>query len=194
MLTSHTQDCIVKAMVFPIVMYGCESWTIKKAERWRIDAFKLWCWKRLLRASWTARQSNQSILKEINLNIHWKDWCWSSNTLATWCEELTLWKDPEAGNNWRQEEKGATEDEMVGWHHRLTEHEFEQTPGYSEGQGSLACCSSLGCKESDTTEQLNSNDKVCTSLTTELEGLQVSMHWIINPIRMYWTAAGAKHS
>jgi len=65
---------------------------------------------------------------------------------------------------------------MVGWHHRLTEYEFEQTPGYSEGQRSLACCSSLGRKESDTTEQLNSNDKVCTSLTTELEGLQVSMH------------------
>ena len=83
-------------MVFPVVMYGCESWTIRKAEHWRIDAFELWCWRRLLRVPWTARTSNQSILKEITLNILWKDWCWSwcSNTLATWCEELTYWKRP----------------------------------------------------------------------------------------------------
>ena len=63
-------------MVFPVVTYGCESWTIKKAERRRIDGFELWCWRRLLRVPWTARRSNQSILKEIILNIHWKDWCW----------------------------------------------------------------------------------------------------------------------
>ena len=83
-------------MVFPVVMCGCESWTIKKAEDRRIDAFELWCWRRLLRAPWTAGRSNQSILKEIVLNIHWKDWCWSwnSNTLATWCEELTHLKRP----------------------------------------------------------------------------------------------------
>ena len=82
-------------MVFSVVMYGCESWTIKKAEHWRINAFDLWCWRRLLRVPWTARRSNQSVLKEV-LNIHWKDWCWSwnSNTLATWCEELTHWKRP----------------------------------------------------------------------------------------------------
>ena len=82
-------------MVFPVVMYGCESWTIKKAERRRIDAFELWCWRRLLRVPWTARRSNQSILTEISPgNIHWKDWCWSwnSNTLAIWCKELTHWK------------------------------------------------------------------------------------------------------
>ena len=78
-------------MGFPVVMYGCESWTIKKAECWRIDAFKLWCWRRLLRIPWTVRRSNQSILKEISPGVHWKDWCWrwNSNTLATWCEELT---------------------------------------------------------------------------------------------------------
>ena len=83
-------------MVFPVVTYGCESWTIKKADQWRINAFKLWCWSRLLSVPWTARRSNQSILKESTLNIHWKDWCWnwSSNTLATWCEELTHWKRP----------------------------------------------------------------------------------------------------
>ena len=85
----------VKAMVFPVVLYGCESWTIKKAECRRIEAFELWCWRRLLRVPWTAR-SNQSILKKSVLNIHWKNWCWSwsSNTLATWCEELTHWKRP----------------------------------------------------------------------------------------------------
>ena len=89
-ITWPTKVCLVQAMVFPVVMYGCESWTVKKAECQRIDAFELWCWRRLLRVPWTAGRSNQSILKEI-LNIHWKDWCWSwnSNTLATWCEELT---------------------------------------------------------------------------------------------------------
>ena len=80
-------------------MYGCESWTIKKAEPQRIDAFELWCWRRLLRFSWTAMRSNQLILKDYSLeglNIHWKDWCWSwsSNTWATWCEELIHWKRP----------------------------------------------------------------------------------------------------
>ena len=77
--------------VFPVVMYGCESWTIKKAEPQRIDAFELRCWRRLLRVPWTARRSNQSVLKKSVLNIHRKDWCWSwnSNTLATWWEELT---------------------------------------------------------------------------------------------------------
>ena len=64
---------LVKAMVFPVVMYGCESWTVKKAERRRIDAFELWYWRRLLRVPWTARRSNQSILTEISLDVHWKD-------------------------------------------------------------------------------------------------------------------------
>ena len=87
---------LVKAIVFPVVMCRYESWTIKKAEHWRTDAFELWCWRRLLRVPWTARRSNQSILKEISLGFHWKDWCWSwnSNTLVTWCEELTHWKRP----------------------------------------------------------------------------------------------------
>ena len=85
----------VKAMVFPVVMYGCESWTVKKAKSQRIDAFTLWCWKRHFRVPWTARRSNQPILKEISPEC-WKDWCWSwsSNTLATWCEELTHLKRP----------------------------------------------------------------------------------------------------
>ena len=95
-ITLPSKFHLVKAMVFLVVMYGFESWTIKKAECWRIDAFELWCWRRLLRVTWITRRSNQSILKESVLNIHWKDWCWSccSSTLATWCEELTHWKRP----------------------------------------------------------------------------------------------------
>ena len=135
--TEHQQ------MVSPEVMYRGESWTIKKAEPRGLDAFQLCCWRRLLRVPWTARRSNHSILK--------KNWGWSSNT---WPPDVKGWltaEDPDAGKDWGQEEKGLTEDEMVGRHHRLNEHEFEQTPGNSEGQGSLACCSPWSRKESDTT-------------------------------------------
>ena len=108
---------IVKDTVFPAVMYGCESWTINKAEHWGIDAFELWCWRRLLRVPWTARGYNQSVLKKSVLIIHWKDWCWSwsSNTLATWWKNWLTGKDPDAGKDLRWE-KGMTENEMVGWH------------------------------------------------------------------------------
>ena len=88
-----TKVHLIKAMVFPVVMYGCESWTIKKAECQKIDAFELWCWRRLLRVPWTPRRSNQPILKEIS-HEYSLDWCWSSNTLATWCKEPTHWKRP----------------------------------------------------------------------------------------------------
>ena len=93
-ITLPKKVCLVKGMVFPVVMYGCESWTIKRTECWRIDAFELWCWRRLLRVPWTARRSNQSILKEISPEYSLEDWCWNSSTLATWCEELTHWKRP----------------------------------------------------------------------------------------------------
>ena len=83
-----------KLMVFPVVMCGSKSWTIKKAECQRIDAFELWCWRRLLRVLWTARRSNQSILKKSVLNMHRKGWYWSSNALATWWEEPTHLKRP----------------------------------------------------------------------------------------------------
>ena len=84
---------LVKVMVFPVIMYGCESWTIKKAEHQRFDAFELWCWRRLLRVPWTARRSNQSILKVIS--VRWKDWCWSwnFNTLGTWLKSWLILKD-----------------------------------------------------------------------------------------------------
>ena len=81
-ITLPTEIRLVKAIVFPIVMYGCESWTIKKAQHWRIDGFELWCWRRLLRVPWTARRSNQSILKEISPGYSWRDWCWSWNSNA----------------------------------------------------------------------------------------------------------------
>ena len=86
---------IIKAIFFPVVTYGCESWTIERTDHWRINTFELWCWRRFLRVPWTAWRSNQSILKEISAGC-WKDWCWSwnSNTLATWWEEMTAWKRP----------------------------------------------------------------------------------------------------
>ena len=92
-----------------------------KAEHQRSDAFELWCWRRLLRVPWTARRSHHSILMEIVLNIHWKDWCWrwNSNTLAIWCEELTHWKRPSCWERLKVGGEGMTEDVIAGWHHRL---------------------------------------------------------------------------
>ena len=134
---------ISKLWFFPVVMYGFESWTIRKAELQRIDAFELWCWRRLLRILWTTGRFNQSILKEIVLNINRKDWWWSwgSNILATWCEELTHWKRPWCWEWLRAGGKWTAEDEMVGWHHQFN------------GQ-SWTCCGSWGHKELDMTEQL----------------------------------------
>ena len=124
-ITLPTKVRLVKAMVFPVVMYGCEGWTLKKAECQWIDAFELWHWSRLLRVPWTTRRSNQSILKEINpeysleglvlkLKLHYFG-------------HLMQRTDPlekTAGKDWGQEEKGTTEDEMVGCHHGLNGHEF----------------------------------------------------------------------
>ena len=147
-ITLPTKVHLVKAMVFPVVMYGCESWTIKKAECWRIDAFELWRWRRLLRVPWSAGRSNQLILKEISPE-------YPLEGLMLKLKLQYFGKDPDVGEDWRREEKGMTEDEMIGWHHWLNGHEFEQTPGAGEGQGSLVCCNSWGCKQSDVTEWLN---------------------------------------
>ena len=110
-ITLLTKVCIVKALVFPRVIYRYDSWTIKKAEHWRTDPFKLWCWRRLLRVPWTARRSNQSIVKEINPEYSLERLMPKLNTLATWCKEPTHWQIP-----WyweRLKAKGTAEDEMV---------------------------------------------------------------------------------
>ena len=112
-ITLPTMVHLVKAVVFPIVMYGCESWTVKKAECRRTDASELWHWRRLLRVPWTARRSNQSTLRRSVLSDHWKDWCWSwnSNALATWWEELTHLKRPWC---WKRLKAGGEGDDR-GW-------------------------------------------------------------------------------
>ena len=110
-ITLLTKVCLVKAMVFPVVMYGCESWTIKKTERWRIDALELWCWRRLLRVLWTARWSNQSILKEIKLEYSMEVLMLKLQYLATWCEKSTHWKRPWCWERWKAR---GTEDDR-GW-------------------------------------------------------------------------------
>ena len=157
-ITLSTKVHLVKAMVFPVVMYGCESWTIKKDERWRMDAFELWCWRRLLRVPWTARRSNQSILKEISPGCSLEGLMLKLKLPVLWppdAKSLLIWKDPDAGKDWGQKEKETTASEMVGWHHRLNGHGFEWTPGVGDGQGGLLCCSSWGRKELDTKEWLN---------------------------------------
>ena len=136
-------------MIFPVVMYGCESWAMKKAEHWRIDAFKLWCWRRLSRVPWTARRSNQSILKEINpeypleglvLKLKFQYFghlIWRADSSR---------KDPDLWKCLRQKERRETEDEVVGWHHQFSGHEFGQTSGDGEGQESMVCCSPWGSR------------------------------------------------
>ena len=117
-ITLPKEVCLVKAMVFPVVMYGCEGWTIKKAERQRFDAFELWCWRRLLRLPWTARKSNQLILKEISPEYSLEGLMLKLKLQYFWPPDVKNWltgKDPDAGKDWRWEEKGTTEDEMVGW-------------------------------------------------------------------------------
>ena len=141
-----TKVNLVKAMVFPVVMYGYESWTIKKAER-RINAFELWCWRRLLRVPRTVRRSNQSILKEISPEFSLEGLMLKLK--LQYFGQLML------GQIEGKKRKGTTEDKMVGWHHQLSGHEFEQALGVDDGQGNLACCSPPGRKESNTTEQLN---------------------------------------
>ena len=121
-ITLPTKVHLVKAMVFPVVMYGCESWTIKKAEGRRVDAFELWCWRRLLRVPWTARRSNQSVLKESSPGCSLEGMM--LRLKLQYFGHLMrrvdfIGKDSDAGRHWGQEEKGTTEDEMAGWHHRL---------------------------------------------------------------------------
>ena len=146
-------------MVFPVVVYGCESWTIKKPECWRIDAFELRCWRRLLRVPWTARRSNQSVLKEISpeyslegLMLKLKLQYFGYLMQRVDSLEKTLMLGKIEGRR-KGDDRGW--DEMVGWHHQLDGHEFGQAPGVGDGQGSLACCSPWVREQLDTTEPLN---------------------------------------
>ena len=152
--TLPTKIHIVKAIVFPVVIYGYQSWTINKAEHQRIDAFDLWCWRRLLRLPWTVRRSNQSTLKEINPEYSLEGLMLKLKLQyfghLRWTADY-IGKDPGAGKDWEQEEKKSTQDEMVGWRHWLNGHEMEQIQGDSGGQGSLVCCSPWDHKESDMT-------------------------------------------
>ena len=118
-ITLPTRVRLVKAMVFPVVMYGCESWTVKKAERRRIDAFQLWCWRRLLRVPWTAGRSNQSILKEISPRCSLEGLMpkLKLQYFGHLMQRVDSLEKTDAGRDWGQEEKGTTEDEMAGWHH-----------------------------------------------------------------------------
>ena len=157
-ITLLTNIHIVKAMVFPVVTYECESWTPKRAEFWKIDAFKLWCWLRLSESPFNSKE-----IKPVNPKGN-QPWIFIGRTNAKaetpvlWPPHVKSWligKDSDAGRDRGQEEKGTTEDEIAGWHNRLDEHESEWTPGAGDGQGGLACCDSWGRKESDTTEWLN---------------------------------------
>ena len=156
-ITLLTKVCLVKAMVFPVVMYGCESWTIKKAECGRIDAFKLWCWKRLLRVPWTAGRSSQSILKEISpeyslkvlmlkLKLHYfGHLMWKTDSL----EKTVIWERLKAGGEGDNRRRD-------GWMTSSTQWTWVWvSSGFGDGQGSLACCSPWGHKQLDMTEQLN---------------------------------------
>ena len=154
-ITLLTKVHTVKAMVFPVVMQRCESWFIKKAEHQRIVAFELWYWRRLLRVTWTARRSNQSILKEINaeyslegLMLKLKLQYFGHLIQRTDLLEDILMLGKTEGRRWRQQKMRW----LDGYHHHLNGHEFEQALGVGDGQGSLACCSPWGPKKMDTTE------------------------------------------
>ena len=148
-----SRDITLPTKVCPVVMCGCENWTIKKAEHWRIDAFKLWCWRRLLRVPWTARRSNQSILKEpsprcsleglmMKLKLqYFGQLMWITDSL----EKTLMLREN------RRQKKETTDDEMVRWHHWLDGYQFEQALGNGDGQGSLVCYSPWDWKEYQTT-------------------------------------------
>ena len=144
-ITLPTKEHVIKAMVFPVVMYGCESWAINRAEVWRIDDFELWCWRRLLRVL------DCKAIQPVHPKGNWS-WVFFGRTdvkaetpvlmrVYSWPSHVKSWligKQSDAGRDFVQEEKGTTEDEMAGWHHRLNGHEFEWTPGVGDGQGGLA--------------------------------------------------------
>ena len=161
-----------------------------EAESWRINAFKLWCWRILIRVPWAAR-SNQLILKEINpeysleglmLKLQYFFFFFFSEAPIFWPPDAKSWvigKEPNAGKNWEQEEKGVTEDEMIGWHHWIIGHEFEQTLGDSEGQGSLVCCSPWGTRVRHdwvTKQQQQQRKKNSKTIRLQIEQISTGLH------------------
>ena len=179
-ITFSTKVHKVKAIFFPVVMYGCESWTIKKAEHWRIDALV------------ALVKTTESPLdgKEIQ-PVHPKgnqSWIFigkpdvEAETLILWLLYVKNWligKDPGAEIDWKWEEKGKTEDEMVGWYHRLYGHEFEKASGVGDGKGSLACCIPWSLKESNTTERLN-----WTEIIKHFERWEIPRYLFVDPVAM----------
>ena len=158
-ITLPTKVWLVKAMVFSVVMYGCESWTVKKAERQKIDPFELWCWRRLLRVPWTARISNQSFLKEISPEYSLEGWMLKLK--LQYFGYLMQKADSFEKTLMLGKIEGRKRDNIGwnGWMASLTQsHGFGWTPGVDDGQGCLACCIPWGLKESDTTEQLNGSE------------------------------------
>ena len=155
-ITLPTKVRLVKAMVFPVIVYGCESWTVKKAECQRIGAFELWCWRRLLRILWTSGRSNQSILKEISpgcslegLMLKLKHQYYDHPMQRMDSLEQTLMLGKIAGRRRRGQQR-------MRWLDGITDSmDMSLAPGVGDGQRGLACCSSCGCKESDTTERQN---------------------------------------
>ena len=144
-ITLPTKESLAKAMVFPVVMYGCDSWTTKNAECQRIDAFELWCWRRLLQIPWTVRRS---ILKEISPE---------TETPILWPPDMKNWFHLIGTSCWKRLKAGGEGNTRGwdGWYHYLNRHEFEYTPGVGDRQEDLTCCSPWGHKESDRTEWLN---------------------------------------
>ena len=159
-ITLSTKILFVKAMVFPVVMYGCEIWTTKKAECWRINAFELWCWGRLLTVPWTAKRSNQSILKDINPGCSLVG---LMSKLKLQCfghlmqRPDSLEKNPDTRKGWWPKDKGASEDEMVRWHHQPS----EQTLG--DGGGREAWCATVHTATKSWTQFSNSTTATAIS-------------------------------
>ena len=174
-ITLPTKVHLVKAMAFPVVKYGCESWTIKKAECQRIDAFELWCWRRLSRVPWTARRSNQSILKKINpeyslegLMLKFQHFGHLMQRADSLEKTLMLGKIEGRRRRGRQRMRCWMASPMQwAW--------FEQTPGDGKGQGNLACCSPWGHKELDVTEWLNDNNRKGAGRDKERKGTDITL-------------------